>query len=200
MKNGVKLLFPWLWSNSNLRLGLCFYLSRGFWADGRSLGSTAGPGARRQGSPHCPPEYLCSRFCHHHRPPLPLHFCPPPPLFHPHLPPHPRCFHCSGAWVAPTCPGSANVFVVILVIFIVIIIIITSLICRFYRVCVWTLVALLFSGFLVIALNVLNLIVLGVFGDEILEGLGHLVLQSICLTICDLQKDRNKKNRLKYWL
>lgn len=112
MKNGVKLLFPWLWSKmaQQPQAGFVFYLSWGFWADGRSLGSTAGPGARLQGSPHCPPEYLCSRFCHLHRPPLPLHLCPPPPLFHPHLSPHPPRCHCSGAWVAPTYPGNANVF------------------------------------------------------------------------------------------
>lgn len=109
---------------NDLGLGFCFYLSRGFWADGRSLGSTAGPGTRLQGSPRCPPEYLCSRCCHLHRPPLPLHLCPPPPLSHHHLPPH-RPRHCSDAWVAPMYPGNADVSVIIAVIFIVTIVIVT---------------------------------------------------------------------------
>lgn len=54
---------------------------------------------------------------------------------------------------------------------------------RFYRICVRILIILSTSSFLV---NVLNLVVFGVFGDEILESLCHLVLKCICLIFCDL--------------
>lgn len=58
--------------------------------------------------------------------------------------------------------------------------------CRLYR--VWTLVALLSPGVLVL-IHVFDFIVLGVLGDEVLQSLGHLVLQSVRLVFCDLQKN-----------
>lgn len=63
----------------------------------------------------------------------------------------------------------------------------------FYLVCVWALVVLLSPDILIVAVNVLNLVVLGIFGDEILQSFSHLVLQSVCLTVCDLQKDQEEE-------
>lgn len=104
-------------------LSLRFYLSRGSWADGRSWGSTAGPGARLQGSPHCPPQCLCPRCCQLcRRPLLLLHPCPPRPQSHHHPPPRPPRLRCSGAWLAPMCPGNASIlaFIVIILMFLII--------------------------------------------------------------------------------
>lgn len=97
------------------------------------------------------------------------------------------------------CPGNAKVLVFIVVFPFLFFPLLSSLsvLCRFYRVCIGTLVVLLSPGFLAVALNVLNLVVFGVFGDEVLESLGHLVLQSICLTISDLQRDEKERDRLR---
>lgn len=106
-------------------LSLWFYLSRGSSADGRSWGSTAGPGARLQGSPHCPPQCPCPRCCQlRRRPLLLLHLFRPHPRSRPHpLPPPLRC--CSGVWVAPMCPGNASISAVIVIMCILLIIRIT---------------------------------------------------------------------------
>lgn len=55
---------------------------------------------------------------------------------------------------------------------------------------VWTQVVLLSPRLLV---HVLDFIILCIFGDEILERLGHLVFQSIRLVFSDLQRRRKNK-------
>lgn len=46
----------------------------------------------------------------------------------------------------------------------------------FYRVCIRTLVVLLSLDILVVALDVFNFVIFGVFGNEVLQSLSHLVL------------------------